>query len=157
MGGLPPFDPGMVDTFKNSFSPPYIAGLVLYLLKDPSVATPTDPVDPVSNSCRIDPSCSAYLVSGGILSLIPWPIGLDNADAAAYQVRDAPVYQIEYGSMSGPIFPYSDHECRFYGGESINTLILQLCITRTSIRASPILAGRFPYQDRGYTFTYISS
>jgi len=135
-GGLGDFDMSLLDQFA-SIPGPYIAGLVIYLLRDPSIGFQ---ITPASSNCGS--GCISYLLPGGMTTISPWPFNDKLPNALDYIVRSAPGYQIDFGSIENlPFWP--SPVCRQYG--SVNKSI-QLCIesgnTVSELRAGRLLPSK---------------
>jgi hypothetical protein len=115
---------------------PYIAGLVQYLLRDPSIVYPATPV---SQNCQWNnQSCVSYLLPGGIATVSPWPFNTSLPNALDYIVRSAPAYQIDFGRpMITPAWP--SPACHEYGSADF---AIQLCLENGS-NPNELVAGKY--------------
>lgn len=124
-GGMGVFDPQLVHIFEEG-SGPYISSLVQSLLRDPATALPVRPINPLCNNSTF--SCSSYLLSGGVVSVSPWPFNITSPDESDYIVQNGPSYQIDFWRETSPI-TWLSTSCHVYG---TNAAGLQLCIQNST-------------------------
>ncbi|KAF2477512.1 uncharacterized protein BDR25DRAFT_299433 [Lindgomyces ingoldianus] len=146
-GGLALYDPGLASTYR-SMSSVYTSRFAQNMLKDRSISWP---MDPISESCKTNSSCTSYLLAGPSLTTAPWPFAFIEGDAAdGFRLEDASFYQVDLWDPAPNTLTFSEsRDCTLYGGlDSYYEFSMDICLAQQS--PDGLLAAGWQSCIKGY-------
>lgn len=127
-GGLGIYDP-RIATLALVWKPE-ISKLVQSMLRDRSISWP---IDPVSNECKSNDSCTSYLIAGPYQTVAPWPFTVEHNDVDGFRLYDAPFYQVELWDASPNLTFSESKDCTLYGGlDAVGDYSMIICLAQQS-------------------------
>lgn len=136
--GVGPFNASYITPFFDNLkalSPGYPFNILPYsytgqvhdLITNPFYTTTTDPIECQNNGQDSVAQCAAYLLSGGIVNMVPWiPEGFP--DHSQVRIESAPAIHVEFASLpAGKTFDAAS--CQLFGSNT-TTIAAKFCLSQ---------------------------
>jgi hypothetical protein len=133
--GIGAFDGSLVPGILASWGGTLPAGVIsgdLELLADTEVTIRAEPV-----TCdAADPSCSSYLLPGGLNSITPWPPFIDE-EYPVIEIFEAPALHVDI--VGNVTESFSSSDCSVFGTAAV-VLSVEVCVAQSVVSHGSIIA-----------------